>query len=907
MPTVRMPLQSGCWRKSKKQKKKKNQEDSGEASSPEPTMIHCWNHKRQNLQLLALLGEEEYIRRYFLEIEKKSLDKISEEDDDTVEGELQEEADIKEPAQAAGEDPHAEDPPSLLPDAPVDENFSNELDFEIKELEDRVFGGEKGLESQLADLQFAHDRRDGNQVSLLLYQCFKMFGNLTDSYVFGHGKKFLDWIKDKKEYKSVYRSMLRHIGSRNDILFENAIVVFSLWDAYNEYINQLPGSEHNGLVKAVKQGLNSKIYKAAVRVRAMAFFHLFSGDRIGTNDSELGLFFLDKNPVAEMFDFQIDLGKNGGSELHLKESQYFDKTIPQDALKQKVLLDKIAHYREARKAAFDIVFDLSNLQVGELDMILGLIKALFLGMAHGDKKRFRNFYGGSLPGGKFYNPSDELKEQLATSPTSNDLLESLFGLYDRLCRLKLNASDLSVNGCLLWIVNKVAEELKKLKPSSRAALIQLCVKNRAADAAAFAKRTELYRLGRLASEKEKGVEMRKTEHSRLIRYLQAVVAVDLLGSSGELEAKMKDLNDKQITDLMKTQVRLLKARGLPSTDAPKFTRFKQKVPTGVIAGNLGVILDAVAKKTLSLKEAYAWRNDWRFVAHGEPTALAALELKDEQSTRVKMLAEARLLLIWAQKQEKIKKAEKIREAEEKTAEKIREAEEKRAAKTKEAEQKKAEKTKQAEEKKAEKEREAKKKEDAKRKEVEEKKAAAEEKKMEKQFEKEIKNQRAAEKKKIEKEWRSKSKEQLSWMVCSDEACAKWRVVDSGTFTDYKVHGDVFDCENVCVEGCRTRCDACVLEAGCDCPEAMGSVGADQKTEFGAQAQVRAQGPEAIEGTDAFHKGPEAIEEAVEATGAAKHGRTLSSLESPSEQQNRDQPKKLRSCGVVGMNSICAIS
>ena len=57
-------------------------------------------------------------------------------------------------------------------------------------------------------------------------------------YVKGFGVSFQKSAEHASSIK--YRGLKRHIGNRNDITFENSMIVIYLWDVYKDYLLSTP-------------------------------------------------------------------------------------------------------------------------------------------------------------------------------------------------------------------------------------------------------------------------------------------------------------------------------------------------------------------------------------------------------------------------------------------------------------------------------------------------------------------------------------------------------------------------------------------------------------------------------------------------------------------------------------------
>ena len=69
--------------------------------------------------------------------------------------------------------------------------------------------------------------------------------------------------------------------------------------------------------------------------------------------------------------------------------------------------------------------------------------------------------------GKLYNPSEELKNEVAMTPTTNSVSERVFGSFDRYMREKPNATTLNLESTILFETNKTSSWLNGLDTSTK--------------------------------------------------------------------------------------------------------------------------------------------------------------------------------------------------------------------------------------------------------------------------------------------------------------------------------------------------------------------------------------------------------------------------------------------------------
>ena len=445
----------------------------------------------------------------------------------------------------------------------------------------------------------------------------------------------------------------------------------------------------------------------------------------------------------------------------------------------------------------------------------------FEGMDYDGRKKFKGFFGPFLPGGKYHNPDKKMQEAMRGQPTTNDLAESIFGNFDRIFRHKINANDLSTNGVLLWKINKVPLKITALLPATVRLLVRLCIRMGASDLAKHKEKLALHARNRFLGSIEKNKSTRQAEHRRLVEKLTALTTTTLFTSATSLRAAYnKETLKTRKLELLKRQVKLLKARGLPPSDAPAYTKYGVTVPDDAILLGVGTLLDAVQSGGLKLDDEaskFKWGTDWKFdTEHNLPPLAAVTEEKRAENTRRE---EATAGVTSALQAAKEKKAMEERDARAKLAAKEQREQDmlaKRAKRAEEREATKAAKTAKTAAKVAQKAMKA---------------AAETAKKAEAKQAKEDHKEEMQEAKKEYDEERAKEVAEIrrlraaggniNFIQCDIQTCRKWRILGLEEYTEYIEQQVAFECDNICFGGCRTQCDGCKFSGStCDCPVAV---------------------------------------------------------------------------------------
>ena len=171
----------------------------------------------------------------------------------------------------------------------------------------------------------SHFKKTINAHNSFLFQIFKEFGNLVGSYAKGSGVSFQNWLKSESSIK--YRGLKRHIGNRNDITFENSMIVIYLWDAYKDYLLSIQDAvtaDGKGLKAELLSSLQDKHMLAQTLVKARLMVNLWQPLRCATNDLDLKIDFLGMGTYAIQLNTLFGEGASGDYSLLTNGYRAFD-------------------------------------------------------------------------------------------------------------------------------------------------------------------------------------------------------------------------------------------------------------------------------------------------------------------------------------------------------------------------------------------------------------------------------------------------------------------------------------------------------------------------------------------------------------------------------------------------------
>ena len=153
----------------------------------------------------------------------------------------------------------------------------------------------KGEQSVLSPLLGPTPEFRGTLVDVLLHGVHKAFGHASESYEFGVGAvKFVSWMQQR--YPDKWMGLKRHVGSRLDVVFENAFVVFVMRKYYLEYLLEKPVL--NKLDAKLVSALATGEVEAALLARALFWLLFFQPLREATKSEKVGSKFADMQTFA---------------------------------------------------------------------------------------------------------------------------------------------------------------------------------------------------------------------------------------------------------------------------------------------------------------------------------------------------------------------------------------------------------------------------------------------------------------------------------------------------------------------------------------------------------------------------------------------------------------------------------
>jgi hypothetical protein len=119
------------------------------------------------------------------------------------------------------------------------------------------------------------------EITALIHSIYQGFGYGTEPYVHGDGLSFRTWLVKHHSANADMTRLLRVVGSRHDVYFENPPVMYFMMEDYVAYLLEArqrrwgESAELNGLQKQLLEGLTCLPVRVCLRCRALFWYALF--------------------------------------------------------------------------------------------------------------------------------------------------------------------------------------------------------------------------------------------------------------------------------------------------------------------------------------------------------------------------------------------------------------------------------------------------------------------------------------------------------------------------------------------------------------------------------------------------------------------------------------------------------
>lgn len=167
-----------------------------------------------------------------------------------------------------------------------------------------------------------------------------------------------------------------------------------------------------------------------------------------------------------------------------------------------------------------------------------------------------------LPGGKYWDASDNFRQQTRSVAKHNKMPEFIFGQLDHLISFRPNASVLTNEAFLLYSYNKTSQWLSSIPTDEKDKLMQDSIKEGREIRYKFKERIQIINEKRLKAQQEKQKELERIERERLKKAEEMTNDICFYGlwqSEKQVDegvSRLKD--DKEIVKAMQAQLKFRK-------------------------------------------------------------------------------------------------------------------------------------------------------------------------------------------------------------------------------------------------------------------------------------------------------------------------------------------------------------
>ena len=305
---------------------------------------------------------------------------------------------------------------------------------------------------QTKETQFAFQTKESGAARLVRTSVKAVHPHGSDEA--GIASDFISFLKGKGKK----RSMVTFRGNRFNILFYDAGALYEHWDDLSELLKGWP--DPNRLLSAVMEDMNNLVHKAGVRALGI-IDKLITGPFWRLIEKKGSI--LDLNPFLLQMKNKLEVWGTDASPL-LEGVPLFDEND--------VELHKDNIWDALFSPCDDVEFNMLTQQALEMCM-------------HSILLVLERLAADQLPGGKYFIPSDSLKQMAQHVPKTNKISEADFAILDLLVRKKPNASINTFDALIMWSKNKTMEWLDNLPIGEKQGLFKDARKGAASMAEKF--------------------------------------------------------------------------------------------------------------------------------------------------------------------------------------------------------------------------------------------------------------------------------------------------------------------------------------------------------------------------------------------------------------------------------------
>lgn len=281
-------------------------------------------------------------------------------------------------------------------------------------------------------------RAEGNTINGILREVWKVMSAGEDANIYGGGRCFRSWCTQNGEK---HANSVRMCGERHYISSEGSFPVLAQLDLLTRWYAwyRSSGAEFNRLLTRVCQAVCSKEFGLGLVARVLMFYHTGQPLRAAINTGNASVADM-QAPVEEYVGILGRLVAAPELLVTAVDSMWTDPLLVASQSRYGLVPINARAIKEAKSRCEDPAARV---------VVLSLLKA----MAVSGLAKATEIYADVLPGGKFHNPTPELKAELGLIPAPSDSAERNFGVFDNtVTRLPL-LSHLSAEGVSLCRVN----------------------------------------------------------------------------------------------------------------------------------------------------------------------------------------------------------------------------------------------------------------------------------------------------------------------------------------------------------------------------------------------------------------------------------------------------------------------
>ncbi|KAK3106600.1 hypothetical protein FSP39_023288 [Pinctada imbricata] len=387
----------------------------------------------------------------------------------------------------------------------------------------------------------------------LLRTCSKSFARGEDE----KSGVFLPWttfLKEKKEKNRITR--FKH--NRFNMIFMSSSALFYHHEDVSEFLDSVHGTT-NDLLRAVTLDVKEPLILAGVKVLALlSKFETSPLWRLIETPGHILSMNAHYNTLSEFFK---DVSEDVTSALKFiqGENTPFETQIDDDDKVLKKLL-------EGHNSLDEIALPL-------FQHIATAIRGLFLRMIPEH-----------LPGGKFWDPSEELLDETKSVKSHNKMPEFVFGQLDHLISFRPNASLLANESFIMYSFNKTGKWLESLPEEEKERLLNESLKEGRELRKTFKDRIQTIAAMRLREQKRKKQELERLERERMKRAEELTNDICFYGlwqTEGQMDEGVSHLQgEKEICSALQAQLKFRKTVLKQSHEDKKVFNFSVKSESG---------------------------------------------------------------------------------------------------------------------------------------------------------------------------------------------------------------------------------------------------------------------------------------------------------------------------------------